>query len=255
MKLDVLEARLAKLDYAPLTSRFGGRMLYELVLGCRATKVLELGFAHGTSTAYIAAALEEVDGDLVTTIDRVSARSLTPNIDDVLHHLDLVRYAEPIFSESSYTWELMRLLERFTVDGTVVPAYDLCFVDGAHTWDVDGFAFFLVDKLLTEDSWIVFDDVHWTHHASPTRSTDALAEMPEDERTTAQISKVFDLLVRQHPAYDGHRIVGDYACAYKVGRGSGLHEHLLDTLMSSTLRRELAVAIAHQHEAARRPRS
>lgn len=251
MKLDDVEARLGELDYDPLTSRFGGRLLYGLIVGSRARHVLELGFAHGTSTAYIAAALDEVGGNLVTTIDRRVARSLRPNIEELLDHLALGKYVNPIFSASTYTWELMRLLEQ-SADATV-PLFDLCFVDGAHTWSEDGFAFLLADKLLADDAWIVFDDVNWTLGGSPSQSSDKLAAMPEDERSTAQVSKVFELLVRQHPAYDEHRIVGDYACAHKRGRSGGRHRDLLDTVMSASLGSELALAVAHEHKRSRQP--
>ena len=46
--------------------------------------------------------------------------------------------------------------------------YDFCFIDGAHTWDTDGFAFCLVDRMLRPGGWIIFDDLNWTHAHSPT---------------------------------------------------------------------------------------
>ncbi|MGL5809687.1 MAG: hypothetical protein ACRCYQ_07075, partial [Nocardioides sp.] len=74
--------------------------------------------------------------------------------------------------------------------------FDFAFIDGAHSWFVDGLAFFLVDKLLKPGAWVLFDDLDWTYATSPTLSqTELVRSMPEDERNTPQIGKVFELLV------------------------------------------------------------
>ena len=59
MKLDPLVEVLSRVDYSPLTSEEGGRKLYRFVQESGVADVLELGFAHGTSSVYIAAALQE----------------------------------------------------------------------------------------------------------------------------------------------------------------------------------------------------
>jgi hypothetical protein len=46
------------------------------------------------------------------------------------------------FEPTSYTWRMMKMLEED--EG---PRFDLCYLDGAHSWFVDGFAFFLIDRL------------------------------------------------------------------------------------------------------------
>ncbi|HLM37401.1 MAG TPA: hypothetical protein VK287_06410 [Gaiellaceae bacterium] len=49
-------------------------------------------------------------------------------------------------AERSYNWELMHLIERQQEEGA--PGwFDFCFFDGGHTWETDGFALLLVDKL------------------------------------------------------------------------------------------------------------
>src|SRR5438034_2086969 len=100
MKLDALVEALTGLDYAPLTSEHGGRILYEFVRQSGVADVLELGFAHGTSSAYIAAALDELGAGRLTTIDRESARARKPNIDELLALTGLRGYVEPIFAQS-----------------------------------------------------------------------------------------------------------------------------------------------------------
>ena len=177
--------------------------------GCK--DLLELGFGHGVSACYMAAALEEAGSGSLVTIDLELARDRVPNIEQLLEkcgYLDKVEfYYEPI----SYTWRMMKFLEEGE------RTFDFCYIDGAHNWFVDGFAFLLVDRLLRPGGWIVFDDLNWSYAA--TRSlcdTDWVRAMPQDVRETTQIRKVYDLLVRTHPCYDDFQVLDGWAYAHKV---------------------------------------
>lgn len=252
MKLVDLEQGLSELHYRPLTSKLGGALLHQFVQRSEAAEILELGFAHGTSTAYLAAALDELGHGTVTTIDLHPALERKPNLHEVLRHLGLERYVHPVTTERSYNWELLRIIESRTSEGRVEPSFDFCFVDGAHTWTDDGLAFFLVDKLLREDRWIVFDDLHWRYAASPCTAEEEMLGIPDVERETEQIAKVFELLVRQHPSYSTFREIGDYGWAYKhPTAGERRLEHVVDSLVSSDVVAQLAGTIsraAHARE-------
>lgn len=130
--------------------------LTEFMTRERVLDVLELGFNHGVSTSYMAAHLTGRGGH-ITTIDFVSARHREPNIEGLLGKFGLRNLVTIHYEPTSYTWRLMKLLEE---DDS--PRFDLCYIDGAHSWFVDGFAFFLVDRLLRPGGWIVFDDLDWT---------------------------------------------------------------------------------------------
>src|SRR6266480_3568439 len=188
MNVDELADTLSALDYAPLTSEDGGRKLYLFVQESRPAEVLELGFAHGTSSVYIAAALHELGAGSLTTIDLESALARKPNIHELLDRTGLDAYVQPIFARSSYNWELMKMIEECTRGGATEPCFDFCFLDGAHTWCDDGFAFFLVDKLLRPGGWILFDDLHWRLADSPTMKDDPeVRALSEEERVTPQV--------------------------------------------------------------------
>jgi predicted O-methyltransferase YrrM len=173
--------------------------------------ILELGFSRGVSTCYMCAALEESgDGSLVT-IDLEVARTHVPNIEGLLAKCGysdrVTRYYEP----TSYTWRLMKFLEE-----NPTPRFDLCYIDGAHNWFVDGFAFFLVDRLLRVGGWLIFDDLDWTYDTSPAlHGTDQVRRMPEDERRTPQVRKIYDLLVKTHPNYGNFRVAHGWGYAQK----------------------------------------
>lgn len=261
MLLRDVDDRLAELAYQPLISVELGHLLYELALRNGVADVLELGFGHGTSTAYLAAALQEKRAGTVTTIDRREALDRAPNLFEVLEHLGLTGQVRPIFSDRSYTWDLMHLLDR-QVRGTLTePCFDFCFIDGAHTWDADALAFLLVDRLLRDDRWIAIDDVNWTIESSAAARKHA-RELTDEERTTPQLRKVVELLVR--PSGYQLRIFGNYAFAYKPHPQRTAHSfdldevlqadpHLQHALAFAPLRRSAAVGAATVASTATRP--
>jgi predicted O-methyltransferase YrrM len=173
--------------------------------------ILELGFRHGVSTCYLAAALDDIGDGSITTIDLEAVHDEEPNVDQLLDRLGLAHLVQRFYEPTSYTWRLMKML-----DDDPTPRFDLCYIDGAHDWFVDGFAFFLVDRLLRPGGWIIFDDLDWTFARSPALSgTERVLRMPAEERTTPQVRKVFELLVVTHPGYEQFRMDGDWAFARK----------------------------------------
>lgn len=174
--------------------------------------ILELGFQHGVSTCYIAGALDELGRGKITTIDLENARLAEPNIENLLNNLGLRKYVTVFYEPTSYIWRLMKMLEE-----NPSPGFDFCYIDGAHTWFVDGFAFFLIDRFLLPGGYIVFDDLDWTYATSPAlKDSDQVKNMPLDERTTPQIRKVYELLVKPHPSYNHFVIKDGWAYARKI---------------------------------------
>jgi len=174
-------------------------------------KILELGFAHGVSSCYIASILDEMKSGHLTTIDLEIARNRKPNIESLLSKLKLSSYVTIYYEPTSYNWRLMKL-----IDQNHTPMFDLCYIDGAHDWFTDGFAFFLVDKLLVPGGWIIFDDLNWTFNKSPSlKNSEKVQKMPFDERNTAQVNKIYELLVKTHPNYHNFKEKGAWAYAQK----------------------------------------
>lgn len=196
-----------------LTPERGERLL-ELMFAHSTRAVLEIGHAHGASTAYLAAGLQALGVDergALVTIDLKQASALEPRVEDFLADLGALDLTAIYREANCASWRLMKMLET---DAT--PRFDLCFIDGAHTWSTDGFIFFLIDRLLRPGGWVVFDDLNWTVAASPTaHNTPTALALTEEERTTPQIRKVYELLVKTHPGYDEFRIDGEWALARK----------------------------------------
>jgi predicted O-methyltransferase YrrM len=200
------------LGNTPHMSLAKARQITQFIKNNDVKDILELGFLHGVSTCYMAGALEEKGGGSIVSIDLNLVRELRPNIEELVGRLGYNNIVSYHFEPTSYTWRLMKMLEENTT-----PRFDLCYIDGPHNWFVDGFSFFLADRLLREDGWIIFDDIDWTYNTSPTLSqTDRVKSMPVDERKTPQIRKVYELLVKTSPTYGDFMIRDDWAYAHKT---------------------------------------
>jgi len=124
--------------------------------------------------------------------------------------------------KTGYNWFLKKKIENQTVDHRCRSMYDFCFIDGPKNWTIDGLAFFLVDKLLNPQGWVVFDDYAWTY-ANDARSgktaTDFInhQDLSREEYEQPHIEAVFRNLVMQHPDYANFKILdGELAFAQKT---------------------------------------
>jgi len=220
-----LETITSHLVGIPFTSPWWGRILYEHILRERPRNCLELGFAHGVSTCYVAAALEAIGDDgVVTAVDRPEDVSHSPSLEDLLQRTGLAHRVRIVREPGGYNWFLKRTIERQSADGVCEPLYDFCFIDGPKNWTVDGLAFFLVDKLLREGATLLFDDYGWTYrdHEADTgyTGTDGIqhSSMTEEQIREPHVRAVFELLVMQHPHYGDFRVQDDrWAWARKSG--------------------------------------
>jgi len=204
----------------PFISSHWAKILYEFILQKRPIECLELGFGHGVSSCYIAAALEENDLGHLTSVDILSAKKWQkPSIEELLFKTRLQNYVTVIRETTSYTWFLKKKIEQQSVLNHCEPIYDFCYIDGCKNWTIDGAAFFLVDKLLKEDGWILFDDFDWTYAATGRAQTDDIThrKMGKDELNTPHIELIFRLLVMQHPNYSDFKIQDNHwAWAHKI---------------------------------------
>ena len=212
MSIAELSAVRQVVDNLPYMTMEMALKIDHLLTRYRLKNCLELGFYHGVSSAYIASILRKNGGGKLTTIDRINARELKPNIDKILAALNLQSYVEVYYEERSYSWRLMKMLER-----NPRAYFDFCYIDGGHSWDNTGFAFFLVEKLLKPGAWLILDDLDWTFKSMEKRAgRDAwFRQKPREEITTPQVRKVWELLIKPHPAFCDFREEGQWAFARK----------------------------------------
>lgn len=127
----------------------------------RAQRVAELGVYRGHTSLGIAkllgpgATLDLFDFEDVVQV--VAARAREVSSCTVRAHGNSYKLRD------SYNTSLKKLLAT-TPPGTFL--WDYVFIDGAHTWDVDGFSFLLCDMLLAPGGHIDLDDYQWTLESS-----------------------------------------------------------------------------------------
>ncbi|HEY3864497.1 MAG TPA: class I SAM-dependent methyltransferase [Solirubrobacteraceae bacterium] len=204
------QARALLGDTGGGTSPGRGEQIHNFVREHGFEHCLELGFAHGVGSVYIASALEANGHGHLTCVDIPSALERDPSASSLLGQAGLAHRASLVVEPTSYTWFLHRMLREQLRDSAVDPLFDFVFIDGAHTWDVDGFTFLLVDKLLKPGGWILFDDLDWRMDA------ERWPGVPEEQRSIAQVREVWNLLVLTHPRYDEMRTDGSIGWAHKA---------------------------------------
>ncbi len=209
-----------QLENIPYLSVEDGRFLYNHIIKTKPQQCLELGFAHGVSSCYIAAALQQSGGGQLISVDLLSSKERKPCIEELLHDNGLQEIVTVVREVNSYNWYLKKKIEEQTLRGSCQPIFDFCFIDGSKNWTIDGFAFFLVDKLLKYGGTILFDDYAWSYSEHYDKQiTDGIShrEMSQDQLESPNIELVFKLLVMQHPNYSRFQIDDEsWAWAKKV---------------------------------------
>lgn len=222
------------LDNIPYILPELARELYDFILEKKPDRCLELGFGHGVSSCYIAAALDELGAGHLTTVDLVAAQEWQdPSIEVLLEKTGLCSYVTVCREQTGYNWFLQKVIYENSRDNSCTPVYDFCFLDGAKNWTIDSSAFFLMDKLLKDDGWLLFDDLQWTYQSKldegKTKSDGVLLSgLSEDELQRPHLELIFQLLVMQHPSYSNFR-VRDYWWGWAQKKADGSKEVLMET--------------------------
>lgn len=201
----------------PFITKRNARFLYDFIVENRPARILELGFAHGTASCVMAAALEEIgEGGKLVSVDLEEAKEWqSPSIEQLLERTRLSQHVEIYRMQTGYNWFLRDEIRRNTSsDGAVcTPVYDLVIIDGPKNWTIDSSAFFLADKLLKTNGWIFFDDYNWSYAEADSRrdETDGIThrKLSDEERTLPHVREIFQLLVMQHPSYSNFIIQQD----------------------------------------------
>jgi predicted O-methyltransferase YrrM len=196
----------------PHTPPAKGRELHDFILKHQLKRCLELGFAHGVATVWMAGALQKLGGGKVIAVDVQNALERKPSAAEMLNRAGLSAFAELNYDDFSYTWHLKRNARQYRAE-----PFDFVFIDGAHNWDTDGFAFFLVASMLRPGGWILFDDLNWSYAASPSlTNTDFVRNMSPERRNDPQVRAVWETLVLQDERFGNFTEDGNWGWAQKL---------------------------------------
>lgn len=178
---------------------YGGTETQQAVMRCGAMIYAELGCNFGHTAAKVAKILPPNSemhlfdyDDYIEKTRETLAGAGRPDI-------SFFFYSNSSKERDSYCWSLINLLAR------AVRIFDYVYIDGSHDLTVDGFSFFLADKLLKLNGHIEFDDYDWTFAASPTIRPELHPPTAQwytaEQLQTPQVKLIVESLVRTDDRY------------------------------------------------------
>ena len=176
------------------------RDIYQLVLDEKLTQCLELGTGFGATSCAICAALDEMGEGQLTTIDKYFHQPV--NVQVLMQHIGLdLKYLNIVADELGYNWHMAELLKQQLENPKTVSLFDFCLLDGAHEWEPDALAFYLVNPLLKPGAWMLVDDLDFKLRMIANWQ-ESHGNYSDRELDTFQMRMVYDLVVKQHPDYE-----------------------------------------------------
>ena len=157
--------------------------------------IAEIGVAKGGTSELFADYLNG-EGELHLFDFEDSVREVKAKL-NAAGYSNVYAYGNSHKPQDSYNWNLMRLLQKHTD-----PVFDYVFLDGAHTWNIDALAFFLVDRLLRVGGYIHFDDYYWSIELDLEYLLPEVKEWyTKEQRRERHVCLIVDLLVKRDPRY------------------------------------------------------
>lgn len=109
----------------------------------------------------------------------------------------------PNHDRGDYNWTLLKIIRSRLERGEDLAFCDVIFLDGHHSFTIDGLAFYLCDALLKTGGLLVFDDYEWTLREFETylRTHEYydgaydFSRYNEEEMTTPHVKQICDVLV------------------------------------------------------------
>jgi predicted O-methyltransferase YrrM len=198
------------------------KYLYDFIITNKPYTCIELGTGFGATACIMAAAMEELGRGQVITIDMYLHQPVNVNV--LMQQCGISeKYLKSIVDPLGYNWYLADLIKQQSALGICQPLFDFCLLDGAHEWNPDALAFFLISKLLKPGAWIALDDINFNLRMIPNwRETHP--NHSDRELDTCQIGMIYDLVVSQHPEFTGFKVThnGRIGWAKKKLRSSAI---------------------------------
>ena len=155
----------------------------------------ELGIYEGSTALAI---LQKRPQAQVSLFDYASQlEAMSPKFDDYADRVTF--YPNSPRHLDSYNWPLMQMIVA-----DKEPQFDYVFLDGAHTFAIDGLSFFLCDRLLKPGGYLDFDDYTWRLRGSsldPSKVPETAQQYTDEQIDAAQVRMIVDHLVKPDPRY------------------------------------------------------
>jgi hypothetical protein len=178
---------------------YGGEITERAIVEHRPKCYAELGSNIGHTSRKVALALPS--GAEMHLFDYADCIERTKTALDRCGRVDVryIYYPNSRRARDSYCWSLMDLLAQRKC------VFDYVYIDGSHDLTVDGFAFFLVDRLLQVGGLVEFDDYDWSFETSrtlnPRRHPVTASWYTEEQMRNPHVKMIVDHLVKPDARY------------------------------------------------------
>jgi len=198
-----------------------------LASGNAAPMIAEIGIGIGATTVAMATLLAN-RGELHLYNFREKVAELTADLAN-LGYTTIKGFGNTGRHWDSYNWTLGRMIL-----GGREAVYDYIYIDGAHTFAVDGLAFVLCDRLLKPGGYLEFDDYNWSFAASCWMHENRDQFMTDEQISTPQVKMVVDLFLHgnavtrrcNRTGCSGRRPIGRQAMRQTLWTGAVGHSTL-----------------------------
>ncbi len=180
------------------------RSIYHLIVDNKLHNCIELGTGFGATSCVMSAAITTLNEGRLVTIDKYFHQPV--NVKVLMQQAGLNETnVEIVADELGYNWYLPELIRQQTHDGICTPLFDFCLLDGAHEWESDALAVFLVARLLKPGGWIAVDDINFYLRLIPNWQ-ETHGSYTDRELDTLQMKMVYELAVQQHPDFENFHL-------------------------------------------------
>lgn len=161
-----------------------------------AVRIAEIGVDRGATTHEVAKLLRP--GDVYDLFDRDDC-TLFQNLPVLINYsqcqINIYGNTRKMFD--SYAWSLAKVSMDAYAEGKRGGLWDAIYLDGAHTFAVDGPATCILKEMVKAGGYLVFDGVKWSLASSPTMNTPAVKKLYTDEEMdTSHVEMIVDLFMR-----------------------------------------------------------
>jgi predicted O-methyltransferase YrrM len=174
--------------------------IYRFIVDKKLHTCIELGTGFGSTSCVMAAALDEIGGGRLVTVDMYLHQPV--NVKVLAKHTEVdTDSVDVIVDRLGYNWYLSELIQHQTENGICKPLFDFCLLDGAHEWEPDALAFYLIAKLMKPGAWIAIDDLNFNLRMIPNWQ-ETHGNYTDRELDAFQMAMVYELVVKQHPDFE-----------------------------------------------------
>jgi hypothetical protein len=179
--------------------------------------VVEIGVDRGASTYPVSKLLRKGDRydlfdvnncPLAKELDKIKSSSLC----------DIYFWGNSTKEHDSYAWSLAKMYINLSSikQGVDLPLWDVVYLDGAHTFNIDATSTAIIKKMVKVGGLIIFDDMDWTMEGSPTcNNSSNWKKYTNEQMKTSHVALIVNVLMRDDADFEEVKEMDDSRSVFR----------------------------------------